>query len=123
MDGQALEGGHGCHDHVIAVIVTGDKAVGLAFRQLDMADEIPRARRDEPQGDDAIRVIREKNVSGQLLLDKAPIRLVSVQRPNDVIAVWPGIRPRSCLCRSHAFRQSELCPASSAPSAHRSAAS
>ena len=43
--------------------------------------------------DGAARNVTSHFVAGQLLLDKAVIRLVLVERTNDVIAVAPGERP------------------------------
>ena len=43
LDRDAREGADRVGDHVVAVEMAGDLAVGLRLRHLDMADEVPRA--------------------------------------------------------------------------------
>ena len=43
LDRDAREGADRVGDHVVAVEMAGDLAVGLRLRNFDMADEVPRA--------------------------------------------------------------------------------
>ena len=89
VNGEALEGREGCHHHVVAVVVAGDKAVSLRDGQFDVPDKIPRAAGDEAQRDDAVRLLRVEHVSSKLFLDESRPGLVAVQRADDVIAIGP----------------------------------
>ena len=94
MDGQAQECGHGVHHHIVAIVVARDQAIGLAFRQFNMPDKIPRPGGDETGGHNAVGIARKQHVPGELLLDETRIGGVVVEGSNDVVAVRPGVGPR-----------------------------
>ena len=94
VNGQPDEGAHRVGDEIIAVEVPGDFAVDLRLGQLGMADEIPRASRQETECLDAIDGAGEQHVPRDLFLHESPIWLVGIQRTNHVIAVRPGVRSR-----------------------------
>ena len=97
VDRQAHERADGVGDQVVAVEVAGDLAVDLGFRQLGVADEVPRAGGEEAERLDAVRRAGEEHVAGDLLLHEPRVRLVGVEGADDVIAVGPGVGPRLVL--------------------------
>src|SRR5689334_18456981 len=68
-----------------------------------MADKIPWPRRDEPERHDAVRLIRKKEITRQLLLDEAGIRLVAVEGTDEIVAIWPRVWTRLVLVISVRF--------------------
>src|SRR5438067_11780669 len=56
-----------------------------------MADEIPRASRDEPGRNNPVGVACVEHVAGDLFLDKAIVALVVIERADDIIAVRPSV--------------------------------
>ena len=48
-------------------------------------------------GDEGLGIVRRDFVAGELLLDELRVRLVAVERPDDVVAVAPGVRPIGVL--------------------------
>ena len=84
----------GIRDHVVAIEMPGDLAIGLRLRNFAMADVIPRSCRDEAKRFDAVAGIGIEHVAGDLFLDEARVRLVFVEGADDVIAIRPGVRAR-----------------------------
>ena len=97
VDREAHERADGVGDEVVAVEVPGDLAVDLRLGQLGVADEVPRPGGEEPERLDAVRRAGEQHVAGDLLLHEPRVRLVGVERADDVVAVRPGVRPRLVL--------------------------
>src|SRR5262249_62087432 len=93
MNGDAGEGSHRVRDHVVAVEMPRDLAVGLRLGHLDMADVIPRAGGNESESYDAVARPWIQRVARNLLLDEPRVRLVFVQRADDVVAGGPCVRP------------------------------
>ena len=87
----ALEDVEDGRDHLIAVEVFRNAPVELAFADLDVTDEVPRSRREEAEGDDAIGRARKEHVTGHLLPDKTTIGFVFVKAADDVVAIGPGV--------------------------------
>ena len=69
-----------------------DFLAGL-FLVLVAADDMARPRAVEAGGDEGFDIVRKQLVAGKLFLDEAVVRLVRVERTDDVIAVTPGMFP------------------------------
>ena len=91
LHGSADEGVHRIFHHVVAVDVAGDTAVELGFRHLGMADEIPRAGRDESCRLNAVACVGIKRVAGDLLAHEQVVRFVAVECADDIVAIRPGV--------------------------------
>ena len=94
VDCQALECGHGGHDHVVAIVVARDQAVSFGFGQLHMANEIPWPCGNKPCRHDSFGRIRKQNVASQLFIDEAAPARIAIKSSNHIIAIRPGIRPQ-----------------------------
>ena len=78
----------------------------------------------EPQeagGDQRLGVVRGELVAGELLADEPVVRLVRVERPDDVVAIRARRRAGTSSCDSRRSRRSGPGRASAGPSARRSA--
>ena len=93
----AREGADRVAHHVVAVEVPRELAVDLVLADFLVPDEIPRSRRDEPERLDAVAGVRIERVACELLLDKARVRLVVVERADDIVAVRPRVVARLVL--------------------------
>ncbi len=56
-----------------------------------MANEVPGACGDEPQSDDSIWIVGEEDITGYLFLNETRVRLITIQRSDDVIAIRPCV--------------------------------
>ena len=92
VDRGAAKGADRVCDHVVAIEVARDFAVGLCLRHLGVADVIPRPGGDEAERFDAVARAGEKRVASDLLLHETRVRFVFVEGANDVVAVRPCVR-------------------------------
>ena len=97
MDGQGSERAHGVGDHVIAVEVACDFAVGFVFGDFGVTDEVPWAGGDEAEGFDAVAGVWEEDIAGELFGDEAGVGFVGIEGADDVVAVGPCVRARLVL--------------------------
>ena len=97
VDRDARERADRIGDHVVAIEVPGDLAVGLRLGNLAVSDEVPRPGRDE--ADPLLPVGRAgiEHVSRDLLGDEPGVRPVFVERPDDVVTVGPRVGTRLVL--------------------------
>src|SRR5688572_28940936 len=62
-----------------------------------MTNMVPWSSRDETQGDDGVGIAGEEDVTGELLLHEAGVRLVVVEGADHVVAVGPRVRAHAVL--------------------------
>ena len=93
VDRDAHRRGDDLRDHVVEIAGAGGALEHVALR-LHLAHEIPRPGGEKTRGDDRLRVIRRKHIARDLLAEKLVVRLVGIQRLDDVIAIAPGVRPQ-----------------------------
>ena len=77
--------------HVVAVEMTGNLAVGLRFRNLAMANEVPGACGDETDRLVAVAGVAKEHIASDLFFNEAGVGLVVVETPDHVVAVGPGV--------------------------------
>ena len=92
LDGDAIEGLEGVDRHVVPVEVPSDLPVGLGLGHLNVTDQIPWTRSQEPQRLETIPRSRKEDVACHLLLNEPPVRLVPVETADDIIPVRPCVR-------------------------------
>ena len=93
----ATKRSNGVRYHVIPIKMPSNLAVGFRFGNLRVPDEVPWARRDKPQGLNAIARAGPENIAGDLLFNKSSIWLVFVQCTNRIVAIGPCVRTRLVL--------------------------
>ena len=86
------------------------QTVGALHQIVRAADEKPRRR------------VFAKQIAGELFADELVVRLVVVERANDVIAIRPGVGARRVHLEARRLGESAPRPANAAPNARRSAA-
>ena len=93
VDRDARERADRVGDHIVAIEVASDLAVGLRLGHLTMADQIPGAGGDKSDRLVAVGGIWMERVTGDLLFNELGVWLVGVEGTDDVVAVGPGIGP------------------------------
>ena len=78
-------------DHVVAVKIPGDLPVQRVFADVLQRAFIPRSRGQESQRDRGLRIVGKQHVPRDLFLHEPAIRLVGVQRLDQVVAIRPGM--------------------------------
>ena len=92
VDRHAAAAGHHLRDHVVEVVGTGLPPQHVALG-LDLADEIPRACREESGGDHRVGIVGRDHVAGDLSPKKLVVGEVGIERLDHPVAIPPGVGP------------------------------
>ena len=99
----ALEDVEDGGDHLVPVEVFGDAAVEFPLPHFNVADQIPRSRRDKSESGDSVLGAGKQDVTRDLFLDELGERFVAIQTPDDIVAIRPGIHARLVLVITVSF--------------------
>jgi hypothetical protein len=93
VDRHAAGGGHHLRDHVVEIVGAGLPPQHVALR-LHLADEVPRAGRQEAGGDHVLGIVGGEHVAGDLPPQKLVVGQVVVESVDHPVAIPPGIGPQ-----------------------------
>ena len=94
VDREALKCSERRAHHVVAIQVLRRAVIHRVLAHRDHQCVVPRPGGEETQRDRGLRVVGKQGVAGQLLLHKARVGLVLVQRADDVVPIMPRVRAR-----------------------------
>ena len=86
-------------DHVIQIACASCALEHVALC-LHLPDKIPRPRRQKAGGDDRFLIIGTNHVARNLLVQKLVVRLIRIQRLDNVVAITPSIRAQLVALKS-----------------------
>ena len=91
MDGQAFKGADHRAHHVVAIEVLRDAVIHRVGADRDHQRVVPWPGSHKAQRHGGLRIVGIERVAGHLLFDETPVRLVVVERLDDVISIGPRI--------------------------------